>query len=375
MAGGIYPRGKVFWVWWTEKVKGPDGKVRSKRFAMSSQSDRRADAKTLLTTKMYEASKHRPRLAEKLTYEEIRDRWLAHRAADPKHKPHILKNGLTYFAGRKYLDDYFRNWTAADIDTEDIERFQQKLRALGLGNSIDRCVAALRAMLRFSSRQKDGLSPDQLPQRFPMLRIPRDEPKPIDQKFYEPLLAALPKAYRGPFVLAWHSGLRLTEIERLRWKHVDLKRKKLRFPGAKTGEVRSVPLLADTPDVLGRPGQPEDLVFPTFGNETNRAREWRRAAVEVGCGHWHCARCKAQLKQMKCPEHGVLTERKAYYEGPLFRHTRHTIIRRLTNRGVPTARIMQMMGHKNLPIHMGYNVAEDEEDLKLIRDAYDVAKV
>src|SRR5271154_6483370 len=71
MAGGIYPRGKVFWVWWTEKVKGSDGKVRSKRFAMSSQSDRRADAKTLLATKMYEATKHRPRLAEKLTYEEI----------------------------------------------------------------------------------------------------------------------------------------------------------------------------------------------------------------------------------------------------------------------------------------------------------------
>jgi integrase len=373
MAGGIYPRGKVFWVWWTEKVKGPDGKVRSKRFAMSSQSERRADAKTLLNTKMYEATKHRPRLAEKLTYEEIRDRWLAHRAS--KSTPQILKDGTTAFAGRKYLDDYFRNWTAANIDTEDVTKFQQKLRAQGLGNGIDRAVAALRAMLRFSSMQKDGLSPDQLPQRFPMLRIPREKPKPIDKKYFEPLLAALPEAYHAPFKLAWHSGMRLSEIERLRWKHVDLKQKKLRFPSAKSGEERSVPLLADTPRMLGRPGRPDDLVFPAFADKTGRARAWRRAAVAVDCGYWRCKRCKSTLKNMACAEHGVLTERQAKYEGPLFRHTRTSIIRRLTNRGVPTARIMQMMGHKTIDVHMGYNVAEDEEDLKLIRDAYDVAKM
>jgi integrase len=373
MAGGIYLRGKTYWVWWTEPTKGPDGKVRRKKFYASSESERKADATTLLSTKMYQSTQRRPRLSEKLTYEEIRDRWLAHRAS--KSTPQILKNGLTYFAGRKYLDEYFRNWTAANIDTEDITKFQQQLKAKGLGNSIDRAVAALRAMLRFSSMQKDGLNPDQLPRRFPMLRIPRDEPKPIDKKFFKPLLKELPEAYRGPFILAWHSGMRLTEIERLQWKHVDLKNKLLRFPGAKTGRVRTVPLLADTPAALGRPGEPDNLVFPSFGNETNRAREWRRAAVAVGCGHWRCNLCKAQLKQMKCPEHGTITERAAYYEGPLFRHTRHTLIRELTNRGVPTVRIMQMMGHENLPTHMGYNVAEDAADLKLIRKAYNVTGV
>jgi integrase len=370
VAGGIYKRGKTYWVWWTEPVKGADGEIRRKKFYASSESERQADAKTLLSTKVYQAQQRRPRRAENLTYEEIRDRWLAHRAS--KSKPRVLKNGVTYFAGRKYLDEYFRDWTAANIDTVDIELFQKKLRDKGLGNGIDRAVAALRAMLRFSSRQKDGLTPDQLPQHFPMLRIPRDEPKPIPEKFFVPLRDALPETYRSPFILAWHSGMRLSEIERLKWKHVDLKRKVLRFPGAKTGKVRSVPLLADTPAALGHPKQPEDLVFPAFSstNETNRARAWRRAAVAVGCGHWCCRRCKARLENMKCPEHGVLSERYTEYVGPLFRHTRHTLIRRLTNRGVPTVRIMQMMGHENLPTNMGYNVAVEDEDLKLIRDRY-----
>ena len=73
---------------------------------------------------------------------------------------------------------------------------------------------------------------------------------------------------------------------------------------------------------------------------------------------------------MRCAEHGLLNERTAKYRGPLMRYTRTTAIRNLTNRGVPLVRIMQMTGHKNLPTHLAYNVA-DEKDLALIRKLYD----
>jgi len=205
-----------------------------------------------------------------------------------------------------------------------------------------------------------------------MLRRKRREPQPIEERYYEPLCAALPTPYRTPFILAWHSGMRLSEIERLRWEHVDLKKQRLYFPGAKTGEWRSVPLLADTAELLATlpRSKPTDLVFPGFADRTATARAWRHAAVEVGCGHWCCNRCHQELDGMHCSEHGQLTERQARYSGPLFRHTRHTAIRRFINMGIPLPRVMQMTGHKNLPTHMGYDVA-DESDLDLIRKKYD----
>lgn len=67
----------------------------------------------------------------------------------------------------------------------------------------------------------------------------------------------------------------------------------------------------------------------------------------------------------------LLTERREHVLGAtLLCYTRTTAIRNLTNPGVPIQRIMQMTGHKNVPTHMGYNVA-DEKDLALIRKLYD----
>jgi hypothetical protein len=76
---------------------------------------------------------------------------------------------------------------------------------------------------------------------------------------------------------------------------------------------------------------------------------------------------------MECAEHGKMDERNAKYRSPLLRYTRTTAIRNLTNKGVPLRRIMQMTGHKNLPTHMGYNVA-DETDLDLIREKYEASQ-
>lgn len=376
MAGGIYKRGNVWWAWWTETVKDPKtGRLRKKQKFQSSQSAKRTDAVTLLSTKVHEAKlqKPRPDLPDP-TYEEVRDLWLKHREAKlakKGQKPEVRRDGTVCFAGRQYLDEFFAGWKAGNIDTPDIEELQTSLLNKGLGNGIDRMTAALRAMLRYAVKMR-RLHPAQLPLEFPMVRKERTEPEPIDEKFFEPLCRELPEPHRTAFVLAWHTGMRLSEIERLQWQNVFLEQGKLRFHGAKTGKRRDVPLLANTAKLLSAlpQGKPTDLVFPDFVDKTARARAWRHAAVSVGCGAWYCRKCNAKLSaDMKCPEHGKLIEREASYRGPLFRYTRHTLIRRLTNMGVPTVRIMQMVGHENMPTNLRYNVA-DEEDLDLIRKAY-----
>lgn len=369
MAGGIYPRGNVWWVWWTEKVKDPKtGVLRSKKRYASSQSSRRADATTLLSTKIHEARLQKPRLdLPDPSYEEVRDLWLS------SWNGNIYKrrDGTAYFAGRTHLDKFFGGWQAKNIDTEDIIQLQEVLKARGLRNGIDHAVVSLRTMLNYAVKRK-RLHAHQLPAEFPMLRYERRAPKEIEEDYFEPLCAALPEPFRGGFTLAFHTGMRLSEIERLRWEHVLLAKRCLHFPGAKTREWRYVPLLGGTDKLLAALARTKksDVVLPGFADRTARARAWRDAAVKSGLGSWCCRKCDAKLEKMRCAEHGTLNERTARYHGPLMRFTRTTAIRNLTNRGVPLVRIMQMTGHKNLPTHLGYNVA-DAKDLDLIRKLYD----
>lgn len=369
MAGGIYLRAKTWWCWWTEKVKDPKtGKLRSKKRYASSQSARRSDAVTQLSTKIHEARLQKPQLdLPDPTYEEVRDLWLASKPQLPKRR-----DGTVYFDGRTHLDVCFSGWKAKDIDTPDIIALQEVLKSKGLRNGVDHTVTSLRTMLNYAVKLK-RLRPEQLPGDFPMLRFRRKAPKPIDETFFEPVCKQLPEPFRSGFILSYHTGMRLSEVERLRWDQVILAKKCLYFPSAKTqDEDRLVPLLAGTDRVLARmvKTKTSDLVFPGFADRTERARAWREAAAGVGLGAWHCRKCDAELKKMRCPEHGLLTERLAKYRGPLLRYTRTTAIRNLTNRGVPLQRVMQMTGHKSLPTHMGYNVA-DEADLDLIRKLYD----
>jgi integrase len=371
--GCVYRRGKIWWATWSEPVKGADGNIRRRKRFASSKSERKSDAVTLLHVKVHDSRHRAPRQEGKdPTYEQVRDRWLAHRAA--KSKPHLLKDGSAYFAGHAHLDKFFGGWKAANIDTEDIERFQGALREMGLVNGIDRAVASLRSMLRFSALQtKDGLRVDQLPRRFPMVRAERERPRPIAEKYFEPLRGALAEPWLTPFVLGWHSGMRLSELERLAWSHVDLAKKVLRFPSAKSGRWRTVPLLADTADLIGAlpRGKPDERVFPNFRDSNTRLLAWRRAAVAAGCGQWVCPQCRSPLVNMKCAEHGRFGQKRAGYDGPSLRHTRHSFIRRSSHRGIPTARIMEMVGHRSVAVNMGYNAPEEDEDLALIRERYD----
>src|SRR5690348_15632302 len=118
-------------------------------------------------------------------------------------------------------------------------------RATGRATGIGRGGAALRSSLRSAAlHATDGLRAYRLPRRLPMVRAERSEPRLIPEALFGDICAALPEPGRTPFVLLWHTGMRVSEVERLTWSHVDLPNSRLRFPSAKTRRVRSVPLLA-----------------------------------------------------------------------------------------------------------------------------------
>jgi len=345
MHGGTYKRNKIWWAWWIEKVKDPKtGKLRSKKCYESSQSTRRSDAITLLTTKMYKAETEKPRLDQPSpTYEEVRDLWLA---SNPNGER--KKDGTRNFQGRKHLDAFFAGWQAKDIDISDITTLQNALRDKGLGESgIDHTVVSLRTMLNYAVRA-GRLQRSQLPGRFPLFHPERKkEPVPIEEDVFDKVCGYLEEPFRSGFILSYHTGMRMTEVGRLRWENVNLAERYIEFKGIsknKSKKKRYVPLLRGTDKLLAKIFRTDDLVFPGFADRTLRAKAWREAAQKAG----------------------FVGGRK----GIEMRFTRTTAARNLTNLGVPIPRVMQMMGHENIPTHMGYNV-QDKKDLDLIRKLYD----
>ena len=344
MPGGVYRRNTTWWCWWMERVKDPKtGKLRSIRKYESSQSARRSDAVTMLSTKIHEARTSKPKLDQPdPSYEEVRDLWLASKP-DGERK----KDGTRNFQGRKHLDAFFAGWQAKDIDISDITALQNALRDKGLGESgIDHTVVSLRTMLNYAVRA-GRLQRNQLPGKFPLFHPERKkEPVPIEEDVFDKVCKYLEEPFRRGFILSYHTGMRLAEVGRLRWDQVNLEERYLWFKGRgkKSPKKRLVPLLKGTDKILAKIFRTDDLVFPGFADRTLRAKAWREATQKAG----------------------FVGGRK----GIEMRFTRTTAARNLTNLGVPIPRVMQMMGHENIPTHMGYNV-QDKKDLDLIRKLYD----
>ena len=160
-------------------------------------------------------------------------------------------------------------------------------------------------------------------------------------------------------VLALNTGLRHTEIRRLRWKNLDLENRLLRVGESKTdaGRGRPIPLTQPAWAVLEMwasrfPSRSaEHCVFPSCENGrldpkrpvANWRTAWRNVTRRVECPA--CARpqnpgavctnreCKADLREVK-----------SLLAGLRFHDLRHTAVTKLLENGVPFAVVAQIMG-------------------------------
>src|SRR5262249_11909060 len=88
------------------------------------------------------------------------------------------------------------------------------------------------------------------------------------------------------------TGARRSEITKLRWRHVDLKRGLLVLPpvmhktGRKTGKPRTIALPAFAQDIIARQpqGEPDNFVFASSkdGAPITLAAQWRKVRAEAG---------------------------------------------------------------------------------------------
>lgn len=356
--GCLYLRGRIYWISWRETVRRPDGSTNHAQHFESTKSEDKKFAQRVLRTRL-QAQGGRRTLAvdpRKVSWEDVRDNFIAH-CQTRGSRSLKMRDGKPTLDTVPRLNEFFGGWRAGEIAVADLKRFRAELKADGAGDArANRCVSTLRAALRQAVRD-ELLTSAELPGYFPMSSEPNVARGAVfvQPEWYAPLRKKLKEPLRSAFTLAYHTGLRVGEMARVRWRDIDTAKQRLALPGesSKSGAPRLVPLPSDF-DL--KPGKLDDLVFKDFGDPR---KSWRAACIAVGAGWFECAECGKQCKGRACPDHGKRGRNGLRYRGLLLRHCRHSFARRASDAGMPEARIMGITGHRTRALFDRYNIGRE----------------
>lgn len=234
-------------------------------------------------------------VAEKLTVEKALDRYI--KEVVPTKKATTQRNNKSQ---AKRLRGFFKGYSLAAVGADLVASFRDKrLIDEGMAPNTVRLELALLSHL-FETAVKEwriGLVVNPVRAiRWPSPGAGRD--RRLLSSEQKKLLKAC-DAYSNPMMgwmvrLALYTGMRAGEMQRLRLKDIDLKRRVATLRDTKNSETRSVPLLPEAATVLKQaienPVRPEDTDLVFFGEPgrdgLRRGYEykpsWRRIKTEVG---------------------------------------------------------------------------------------------
>jgi integrase len=358
-SGSLWLRNRIFWVRYREAQKRPDGTTLHIQHCESTGSGDRAYAERFLRRRLLELGGRRPGVVDsaKISYQDLRENLLTHYVEQKKRSLKWTKEGKPTLNTLPLLDKFFGTYKASEITTADLRRFRREAKTPKRNEKrLNRYMATLRRMFRLALRD-ELITRAEMPGYFPMTPEPNVAvgARLIEPRWYAPLRRELPEPLRSAFTLAYHVAIRPEELYRLRWEHVDVKRRVVNLSAdiTKTGKPRYVPLPQDYDLPVG---QPADLVFP-LGDYRD---PWRKACVKVGAGHLECTACGARCNSRLCPTHGKRPAKGGTrYVGITLRHCRHTVARRLSDNKVSRKRAKDMFGDVTDSMFDRYNIPVD----------------
>jgi integrase len=165
-----------------------------------------------------------------------------------------------------------------EIDTNALKRddvqdyINQRLNEGAAGSTLSKELVTLRQALTLAHERKLMLQhPAAIIPKFRFRYVPRDRYLSVAE--FAAVFHALPVQRRLWMLLAVYGGPRLSEIERLRWEHVDLHTGWMILPGTKTAKAkRHVPLAAPLAEALNAIPE-EDRIGPVVEPWANVRRD------------------------------------------------------------------------------------------------------
>jgi integrase len=351
---------RIWWLAWYEAIRQPDGTTRCERRFESTGTDDKKEARRRLRAKLQLVGGRRLTATDprKVSYEDLRQNFVDYCVANSLRSLKEDEQGHPTLNTLPRLDSFFGGWRAREIQVSHLKRFRIEGKRDGLSDArLNRYMATLRKMFRQGIKD-ELITNDEEPSYFPTT----EESKKaigaifIQPEWYTPLRKTLKEPLRSAFTVCYHAAIRVGELERIRWRDVNVAKRFINLPEdiTKTGDARSVPL----PSEFDRtPGQPDELVFP-LGDCRER---WRTACVKVGAGYYECRECGARCDGRKCPTHGKRPTKRLRYKGITLRHTRHTALRNMSDAGMREKRIMDISGHVTRSTFDRYNIGKETD--------------
>jgi integrase len=256
------------------------------------------------------------------------------------------------------LRPFFGRLKADKITTEKLLVYRRHRADQGAKPSTaNRELSLLRNCLRTAANSTPPLIPITSIPRFPITNEDSFARQGfLEDDAFQMLLAVLP-SYLAPIaVVAYQTGIRKGELLRLQWEQVDFDGRVIRLHGGetKTGDPRTVPMIAEMYDVLSTAKADRDENWPSCPWVFHRLG----APLKDFRGAWDsaCDRC--------------------HLEGLQFHDLRRSGVRNLSRAGVPERVIMAITGHKTRAMFDRYNIVSESDltDAAARMDAYRAAK-
>jgi integrase len=229
---------------------------------------------------------------------------------------------------------------AAEFGTSDLKRYiAKRKRAEATNATINRELAIVKRAFRLAAAADPPLV-NRVP-RITMLEENNVRKGFLEDGVYVALRNELPEYLSAIFVVGFHTGARVGELESLQWSQVELNAKRIILrPGeTKNRDGRTLPIYGEMLECLRMAKEVRDAKFPecpyVFHASGERLANWRH--------EWEDA----------CKRAGV--------PGLLFHDLRRTAVRNMVRAGIPEKVAMQISGHKTRSIFDRYNIVNERD--------------
>lgn len=328
---------------WGKRHPGAQWRVKVRRKGFPEQTatfERKTDAEAWarkVEEEMRQGRHFGPSESKRHTFADLCTRYAADALAQKKASTQATQRAQLEWFKRELGHLVLRDVTAPAVDDALRKRAAIPYRGkLPTPTTINRWLALVAHVLAAAVRW--GWLDDNPARRLSKAREPRGRVNWLEERARARLFAAAdggPPWFRPALVVLIRVGLRLGELQRLRWPDVDMRRNLILVHESKNGERRSVPLTDDALEELRQWARvrrlDDDRVFPSAGN-------WHRA--------WYAALERAEADGG--PILGEDGERVRTHD------LRHTCASLLIQSGSDLATVAAVLGHKQIEVTRRY---------------------
>jgi len=275
-----------------------------------------------------------------IKFEKLVDAYLAwadenHKASERDHGS--CKNLLAYFKGKNIY-----NLTLWEVDKYKSARKKEGRKP----ETINKELGALRRMFNLAIQGALSVRIGKNPvQGIKLVKVPKNKPRTYQVWEFQALYKAASPHFRPILLCAYMTGMRRSEIAKLKWKDVNFEDDTIYVAETKNDEPRTIPISYVLLKTLKRLNENAfgEFVFTTPDGKPYTSRtSWKRT--------WGT------------------TLKKSGVENGRFHDFRHTFVSNLiVNEKEDFATVMALSGHKDISMLKRYSHTQEEEKKKAIK--------